>query len=83
LLLTGQNGISPPFQIYLASQSDNLQDMAAILDTNSWSWRTPKPSHLYQPSPQSHGIISIINETKIVYGLGTDIITLFIRRPVY
>lgn len=44
--------------------------MAAILDTNSWSWRSPKPSHLYQPYPQSHGIISIMNETKIVYGLG-------------
>jgi hypothetical protein len=59
-----------PFQVYLGSQSDHLEDMTAILDTNTWTWRIPKPSHAYQPYPQSYALLSKINDTKLVFGFG-------------
>lgn len=66
----GQNETPIPFQIYMGSQLANLQDMSGILDTNTWTWRTPKTSYLNQPYPQSNGILSIVNETKLVFGFG-------------
>jgi hypothetical protein len=73
LLLIGQNEIDPPFQVYLGSQSDRLEDMTAILDTNSWTWRIPISSYTKQPYPQSHAVISIINDTKVAFGFGRKI----------
>jgi hypothetical protein len=66
----GQNEVQSPFQIYLGSQNDQLKDMTAILDTNSWTWRIPAQSSLYQPYPQSFATLSIVNQTKLVFGYG-------------
>jgi hypothetical protein len=66
----GQNDIQAPYQTYIGSQSSQLEEMTAILDTITWTWRAPKSS-IYQPFPQSHATISLINDTKIVFGFGT------------
>lgn len=65
----GQNDIQAPYQTYIGSQRSQLEEMTAILDTNTWTWRIPKSS-IYQPFPQSHSSISLINDTKIVFGFG-------------
>lgn len=70
----GQNEVKSPFQVYLGSQIDQLKDMIAILDTNSWTWRNPIQSHLNQPYPQSFATLSMVNETKLVFGHGKHFI---------
>ncbi|GAA5803201.1 hypothetical protein HPULCUR_008677 [Helicostylum pulchrum] len=79
----GQNETPVPFQIYMGSQLANLQDMSSILDTNTWTWRTPKTSYLNQPYPQSNGILSIVNETKVVFGFGTNYHTVHDRLHIF
>jgi hypothetical protein len=76
IITLGQNEVQSPFQVYLGSQSDQLKDMVAILDTNSWTWRTPIPSHLNQPYPQSFATLSMVNETKLVFGYGNILFNL-------
>lgn len=65
----GQDHVRAPYHTYIGSQRDQLEDMTAILDTNTWVWRVPTSS-VYQPLPQSHASISIVNDTKVVYGFG-------------
>ncbi|GAA5810044.1 hypothetical protein MFLAVUS_003462 [Mucor flavus] len=79
----GQNETPMPFQIYMGSQLANLQDMSGIFDTNTWTWRTPKTSYLNQPYPQSNGILSIVNETKLVFGFGTNYHTVHDRLHIF
>ncbi|KAI7876804.1 uncharacterized protein EV154DRAFT_451365 [Mucor mucedo] len=64
----GQNEAVSPFQIYLGSSMDHAKEMVGILDTQTWTWRTPKYDHI--PFPQSFAAVSIINNTKLVYGFG-------------
>lgn len=47
---------------------DRGEEMAGILDTEIWTWRTPKYDTL--PFPQSFAALSIMNNTKLVYGFG-------------
>lgn len=68
--LVGQNGKAAPFQSYIGGKNDELEQMSAILDTKYWTWRIPKSSPLFQPLPQSHGLITFVNETKLIYGYG-------------
>ncbi|CAO0797236.1 unnamed protein product [Mucor circinelloides] len=72
----GQNGIQAPYHTYLGSQRSQLEDMTAILDTNTWTWRVPKSS-VYQPFPQSYASISAVNSTKVVFGFGTNYQTIY------
>lgn len=69
-ICTGQNGAAAPFQSYIGEKNEELEQMTAILDTKTWTWRAPKSSILFQPFPQSHGFISFVNETKLIYGYG-------------
>ncbi|KAI8646708.1 hypothetical protein BD408DRAFT_428407 [Parasitella parasitica] len=57
--------------IVLGSQRSQLENMAAILDTDTWTWRVPKSS-IFQPLPQSHSSISLVNATKVVFGFGIN-----------
>ena len=70
IISVGQNGEPPPFHTYI-SANDRLDDMAALLDTSTWEWKSIEGSINNQPLPQSKAIAFIVNDTKIVYGLGT------------
>ncbi|KAK4514924.1 negative regulator of the PHO system [Mucor velutinosus] len=72
----GQDNVQAPYHTYIGSQRDQLADMTAILDTNAWTWRVPTFS-IFQPLPQSHASISIINDTKIVFGFGINYQTIY------
>ncbi|KAL9540646.1 hypothetical protein MBANPS3_009562 [Mucor bainieri] len=72
----GQDGAQAPYHTYIGNQHDQLEDMTAILDTDSWTWRIPKSS-IYQPLPQSHASISVLNDTKIVFGFGINYQTIY------
>lgn len=50
--------------------------MTAILDTKTWQWSSP-PSSLYQPFPRSFAVASIVNNTKMAYGLGLNYHTVY------
>ncbi|KAI8389215.1 hypothetical protein BD560DRAFT_442917 [Blakeslea trispora] len=76
LICGGQDQQLAPFQSYIGSHLKDKDQMSAILDTQHWTWRIPSSSP-YQPYPQSHGIISVINKTKIIYGLGENYYTNF------
>lgn len=65
----GQDNVQTPYHTYIGSQRDQLADMTAILDTDSWSWTVPTSS-IYQPLPQSYASISVVNDSKIVFGFG-------------
>jgi hypothetical protein len=55
-----------PFQTYISGNQ-----MIAILDLNTWQWILPQvKKSLYQPFPRSFAVASLVNETKMVYGLG-------------
>lgn len=73
----GQNGIQAPYHTYLGSQRNQLEDMTAILDTNTWTWRVPKSS-IYQPFPQSYASISVVNNTKVAFGFGMSPLALLL-----
>ncbi|KAI8359902.1 hypothetical protein EDC96DRAFT_576272 [Choanephora cucurbitarum] len=60
----GQDGKASPFQTYLTQP-------IALLDVNTWSWKIPSTSS-YQPLPRSHAVAGIVNNTKIIYGLGIN-----------
>ncbi|OBZ87216.1 hypothetical protein A0J61_04734 [Choanephora cucurbitarum] len=75
-IVASQNQKMSPFQSYIGSSLEDRNQMSAILDTNSWTWRIPSQSP-YQPYPQSHGILSIINKSKIAYGLGENYYTTY------
>lgn len=65
IITGGQDGTAEPFQTYMSGKQ-----MTAILDTKTWQWSSP-PSSLYQPFPRSFAVASIVNNTKMAYGLGT------------
>lgn len=64
----GQNGQVQPFQVYMGSEE--LEEMTAVLDTATWTWRIPKLSYLNQPYPQSYATLALVNTTKLVFGFG-------------
>ncbi|KAG2219751.1 hypothetical protein INT45_007790 [Circinella minor] len=66
-----QNGEPPPFHTYI-SANNQLSEMAALLDTTTWKWKSIEPSINNQPLPQSKATAFIVNETKIVYGLDSE-----------
>lgn len=45
--------------------------MTAILDLNSWEWQSVLSS-VHQPFPSSFSISTLVNDTKMVYGLGLN-----------
>ena len=57
-----------PFQVYMGSEE--LEEMTAVLDTATWTWRIPKLSYLNQPYPQSYATLALVNTTKLVFGFG-------------
>jgi hypothetical protein len=57
----------------MSGGTGGFSQMTAILDLNSWEWHAP-PASPYQPFPRSFAVASIVNETKMVYGLGNTII---------
>ncbi|KAI7851843.1 hypothetical protein BDC45DRAFT_204512 [Circinella umbellata] len=75
IICGGQNGEPPPFHTYI-SANNQLGEMAALLDTTTWKWKSIEPSINSQPLPQSKATAFIVNETKIVYGLGETYQTL-------
>ncbi|CEP12254.1 hypothetical protein [Parasitella parasitica] len=75
-IVSGQNDVQAPYHTYLGSQKSQLEDITAILDTDTWTWRVPKPS-IYQPFPQSHASISLVNATKVVFGFGINYQTVY------
>ncbi|KAF1802625.1 hypothetical protein FB192DRAFT_1326827, partial [Mucor lusitanicus] len=72
----GQDNVQTPYHTYIGSQRDQLADMTAILDTDSWSWTVPTSS-IYQPLPQSYASISVVNDSKIVFGFGINYQTIY------
>lgn len=64
IITGGQDGTAEPFQSYMSGNQ-----MTAILDTKTWQWSSP-PASSYQPFPRSFAVASLVNNTKMVYGLG-------------
>ncbi|KAI8389287.1 hypothetical protein BD560DRAFT_485978 [Blakeslea trispora] len=60
----GQDKKASPFQTYLSPSM-------ALLDVETWSWNIASASP-YQPLPRSHAVTGIIDDTKVVYGLGIN-----------
>lgn len=69
LFLLGQDGALEPFQTYISAQKI-LDQMAAMLDTKTWTWYSAYPSPNYQPFPQSMGIALPVDGNKMIYGIG-------------
>lgn len=69
MLLLGQDGVFEPFQTYISAQK-TLDQMAAMLNTKTWTWHLAYPSSNYQPFPQSMGIALPVDGNKMLYGLG-------------
>lgn len=68
IICGGQDEKKEPFQTYMSGSSD-LDQMTAMLDLKKWEW-TFSPTSSYQPFPRSFAIANIVNETRMVYGLG-------------
>lgn len=43
--------------------------MTVVLDIKMWQWSFPS-NNLYQPFPRSFAVASLVNNTKMAYGLG-------------
>jgi hypothetical protein len=67
--LIGQDGKNPPFQTYISSTEDDTS-LLAVLDLQTWQWQIPDIESPYRPFPRSFAIANIVNDTRMVYGLG-------------
>ncbi|KAI9256771.1 hypothetical protein EDC94DRAFT_615656 [Helicostylum pulchrum] len=71
IICGGQDHSMEPFQRYM---SDN--QMTGLLDLKTWKWVIPAGS-IYQPFPSSFSISMLVNDTKMVYGLGLNSHTVY------
>lgn len=68
-----------PFQTYVSGNQ-----MIAVLDLKTWQWSLPQTKRSpYQPFPRSFAVASLVNETKMVYGLGLNYHTVYDGFYVY
>lgn len=79
LHLIGQDAKNPPFQTYISSTEDDVSLIAA-LDLQTWQWQIHDTESSYRPFPRSFAIANIVNDTRMIYGLG---IYLYIHTYIY
>ncbi|CAO3645748.1 unnamed protein product [Cunninghamella blakesleeana] len=71
LICGGQNEVPPPFQIYISSDK-RVNDMLAVLSTDTWQWYPIQGSNYFnQPLPQSNANGLMINDNTMMFAFGT------------